>query len=401
MAGELNTDVLDDPASCRAAADWLGRASVGVKQVGDVAYQERGQSESFWQGAAGDACRAKLSEEGHDSDDAERLIAGVQQALLAFAREIDAVKTAIDGARKDASAAGLLVTPTAILPPGPAPTPLPDGPVQPSRQAQYNEAVQAYQSAMSAFTAKQQAFDRAQAAVNRARGNQTSAHQALDQAMIDPLAGIKRLKTYAAYVVGAGLGYVKSTQAAGSEMLKLADDINIHSDRMQAIADDPTLPEASRAAATRAASMSAAGAEETMKEYKIVTKPISKIPTSVRGMIEANPGAWIVEDGSAVLRVSKGALEGLPFVGTGVALASGAMNVALGEPPGQAAAETGASLAGAGVGGASGAASGALIGSVFPGPGTAVGGVIGGVVGGMIGAVSATQAVDEGMGVPG
>lgn len=398
MAGELNTDVLDDPASCRGAADWLGRAAAGVKQIGDTVYRERGESESFWQGEAGDACRARLSDEGHDSDEAERLITGVQQALLAFAREIDAVKAAMDTARQDASAAGLIVTPTAILPAGPAPTPVPDGPVAPDHQAQYDAAKQSYQSAKSAFTAKQQAFNRVQAAVNRARADQNNAHQALDKAVIDPLAGIKRLKTYGIFVVGKGLTYVKSMQGAANDLLRNADDIGTHANRMQAIADDPTLPEASRAAATQAASVSTQAAERAQADFEKVQGTIGKIPGPARTAIEWNPGN-LIKDGKGLLKLAKGAARGLPVVGTGIAIVSTAVDVGMGEPLGQATAETGAGIGGGIAGGMAGAELGAAIGSVFPGAGTAVGGVVGGIVGGIIGSMSGTKAVDQGMGV--
>ncbi len=60
MTGELNTEVLDDPASCRKAADWLGQIQPGVSQVGDEINNQRSASESFWQGTAGDECRLSL-----------------------------------------------------------------------------------------------------------------------------------------------------------------------------------------------------------------------------------------------------------------------------------------------------------------------------------------------------
>ena len=68
MAGELNTEVRDDPTACRAVADWLGQLAPGVSQLGDSVYRQRGESESFWEGTAGQACRSELTRQGEDGD---------------------------------------------------------------------------------------------------------------------------------------------------------------------------------------------------------------------------------------------------------------------------------------------------------------------------------------------
>lgn len=85
------------------------------------------------------------------------------------------------------------------------------------------------------------------------------------------------------------------------------------------------------------------------------------------------------------------AARGVPFVGTGLIVASGSADVAMGKPVGQVVAETGAGLGGGVVGGMAGAAIGSAI---FPGVGT----VVGGVVGGVIGSITATEGVGRAMG---
>jgi hypothetical protein len=290
MAGELNTDVVDDSASCRATAEWLQTAASEVKALGDEVYRERSDSEWFWQSEAGDACRLQLTDEGHDCDTSERLITEVEHALRTFAAEIDSVQEIMNAARQDAAASGLLVTPNAILPPGPAPAAPPPPLGQPKTpQHQHAADTHRYQTAVTAYDAKQDAFQRVQAEVKQARDSQKAAHQALEQAMIDPLAEIKTLKTWAVYIIGSGLTWVKSTNAAARELLEKSDDLRTHSNQMQAIAEDPNLPERSRIAATRSAAASTQGAEETMKEYDKVLGPARNIPEGVRSVIEANP----------------------------------------------------------------------------------------------------------------
>lgn len=402
MAGELPTDVLDDSESCRSAAKWLEQAISGVKQVGDTVYRQRGDSESFWTGDAGDACRTSLTDEGKDSDDAEQMIDGVRRALLGFADEIDSVKSEMNSARQDALSAGLIVTPNAILPPGPAPAapqPPPLGqPETPQEKAQHAAAARAYKTAVVAYDAKQSAFNRAQADVKQAQFKQYNAHQALDKAMIAPLAGIKSLKSYTVYVVGSGLGYIRATHNDAGKLLSKANDIETHANAMQAIADDPNLPEASRAAATRSASVSTDGAERTLAEYQKVMKPITNIPEPIQRGIAADPGNLIIEDGSKLLKLGKGVLKRLPYVGTIVSVGSAIGNIGLGESPGQAFGELAGGLAGAEAGGEIGAGIGAGIGSVIPGAGTAVGGVVGGVIGGIVGFAGDTSVADHLMG---
>lgn len=398
MAGELNTEVLDDPAACRATADGLERLKNGVQGTGDVAYRERGKSESFWQGTAADACRGELTDLGKDSDNLEDVVDTTKRALTVFADRIDTVRARMDQARHVASQGGLIVTAEAILPPGPAPGAAPQrpsGPISPQAEAQLSQHNDAHNAAMQAFQAKQAAFQEASATVIDARQQQEDAHRDLDNGMQDRLATIKKMKTYGMFVASNSLSIAKTRQTQANDFFEKAGKIENHSRRMLEIARDPASAGATRAAAERAAQASGAGSEVTRAQgvqYQL------KAPNWLRTGVEANPGNYI-EDGTALLKLGKGIARGMPFLGAGVTIASEAWDVSMGKNPGVAAAETGASIGGGAVGGMAGAEVGAAIGTLIcPGPATVVGGVVGGVAGGMIGGMSATQGVDQAMG---
>ena len=62
MSGELNTEVHDEPESCRRTADWLGRLQPEVARIGDAVHHQRSASQAFWEGTAGEACRRELGD---------------------------------------------------------------------------------------------------------------------------------------------------------------------------------------------------------------------------------------------------------------------------------------------------------------------------------------------------
>ncbi|MFC7343258.1 hypothetical protein [Saccharopolyspora griseoalba] len=390
MAGELNTEVRDDPASCRGMADWLSKLAPAVEELGDAVYRQRGESESFWEGTAGQACRAELTRQGKDGDTLEELITQVRRALLEFAGEVDSVRSQFDRARDVGRSGGLIVTATAILPPGPAPgpgpQPLPAGPVSPQAQAKHDAASQAHSSAVAAFERKRKAFEEASGIVERARNQQADAHVALDKAMKDPLEGVKKLKTYAMYAVGNGLSWIKTTQTTANDLLESHSEMKSATKTMQARAATMTGSPAMRELAEKAAARGAELSDDLKSQYTQVQRMNSAIPAKARNAIEQNPGN-LIKSGSTAAKVSKNVLRGMPYIGTGLTIASGGADVAMGKDPWNAAADTAASLGGSIAGGM---ATGAAVGSVFPGAGNVVGGVVGGVAGGLI----ATGVVD-------
>lgn len=384
MGGELNTEVRDDAAGCRALADWLREAASGIEQVADVLYRQRGESESFWQGVAGDACRIELTWQAEDGDKLEQLARDCERDLDGFAARIDAVRGRVDDARRTARESGLIVTPTAILPPAP-PNPAP----APS-------AGQGAQPAVDpAHEAQTRAFAAVSAMVADARRQQEEAHHDLDKAMQDPLATIKSLKTYTVYVVSNALNYLKTRQTMANDLFKDARQITEHGRRMQEIANDPTTPASSRASAEEVADKARKGADDT-RHLTQKTQP-NHLPDWARRGIEANPGNH-VPDGKGWIKLGRRFARGIPYLGAGVAVVSGGVDVGLGKNPGVTAAETGANLAGGAAGGMAGAEVGTAIGTIFPGTGNVIGGVVGGIAGGVIGSMSGMKGVDQAMG---
>lgn len=393
MAGELNTEVRSDPASCRATAAWLGRLSPGVDDAGNAIHGARSNSESCWQGPAAEAFRDSLSPMTKDADELAAIIDRVRQALETFADEIDTVRARLAQAREVAMAARLIVTPTAILPPGPEPDTAPVhpiGPMIPETEAVHAAAVRAHELAVSTYVAKVDAFAEASATVTEARSREADAHGALDAAMDQGGTDAQTLKSIGIGVVSAALGAIAGLQVAASDLFRTASRLKEHGARMQELAANPNGPISTRAAATRAARMAAEGEARTRAAAERLARPIHNIPEGIRQGIANSPGEYI-RDGRGWVGLGKNAARGVPFVGTGLIVGSGVADVAMGKPVGHAAAETGAGLGGAVVGGMAGAAIGSAI---FPGVGT----VIGGVAGGIIGSITASEGVGAAMG---
>lgn len=393
MAGELNTELTSDSASCRTTAAWLGRLSSGVHRAVNAIHRARTASESSWRGTAAEAFRSSLSALARDADGLVDITNRVQSALEAFADEIDTVRARLGQAREVAMAARLVVTPTAILPPGPGPgaEPAPPmGPMTPDARAGYVDTVHMYEMAAATYAAKVRAFDEASATVVDARLREAEAHRALDTAMDRSDTDLNGMKAIGTTIVGVALGVIAGLQTAVSDLLRKADKLRNHGTRMQALADEPKGSAAKRAAAIWAANAAAAGEARTRAEAHRLQGPIRAIPEGARLTIAHNPGEYI-RDGKGWVGLGKSAARGVPFVGTGVVVASGAADVAMGKPVDRVAVATGATLGGGAVGGMTGAAIGSFF---FPGVGT----VVGGVVGGVIGSVTAADGVGRVMG---
>jgi hypothetical protein len=388
---DIDTLVNGNAASCRQAADWLARAAAGVDANGSAVARAQAASESCWQGSAADGFRDQIGNLGTDADQLSASASTARQALDAFAADLDTVNARITQARSVASAAGLGVTPTTIEAPGAGPRRV-YGPI-PAPQA-----IEFYQ-AQAVYNGKLAAFSEARTTVTEARELESEAHTRLTAPMQDSTTTVQSLATIGSGLTGAGLTVVKEVQGAANEMYDKADDIAEHAQRMQQLAVDSELTDAGRAAAARAGQLASAGADETAAEAARMEKAVSKVPKGVRDIIAKDPGA-LLEDSSGLLKVGKGALKGIPYVGTGAALVFGGIEIADGSmTPGQAAAETGLSLAGGIAGGMAGMEIGSIAGSVVPIVGTAAGGIIGTVAGSIVGSLSGGKAGDQLTGV--
>lgn len=374
MSGELNTEVHDDPSSCRETADWLKRLQPGVCRVGDVVHRQRSASESFWQGTAGEACRVSLLGQGNDADELEKQLGQVKHALLAFAGVIDGVRSSMNDAREAAAAAKLILTPTAILPPEPVAESA--SPLAPQQHEAFTKALKGYGS-------KQEAFENVKGIVDAARSRQQEAHSALDKAMQDPLATLKTTKTWTMFVVGHGLGTVKGSFETANELFEKSDRWNAAAETIQARAEQK--PGSLRTLGMNAAETGKNRANDAAARATAASKFGGTVPTRLGQMISANPSRWIT-DGGAVTKAGSKFLRGVPFLGSGLSIASGIGDVALGKDPVEAGEDTAANIGGGAVGGWAGAAIGTAI---CPGVGT----VIGGVAGGITGSMAATEGV--------
>lgn len=392
MAGELNTEVLDDPGSCRTTAGWLGQVKPGVTHIGDTVYGQRAASEGFWQGTAGEAARQTLTYQGKDADTLEGLVGQVKTALETFANQIDTVNSRMQQARQVAREGKLIVTPAAILPPGPAPKGsgtdnLPPGPM--GQQVEAHQGGQGNQAAIAAHEAKKRAFQEASSTVQSARTMQDDAHRALDTAMKDPLAAVKTTKTYAMFVVGQGLNTIKGSTDAAGDFFQKANQWNADASTIQARADKYTgsVRERFNTAADsykKVASTNAAYADDAKK----MGGPLS---SKTRAVVSAD-ASGLIKGTSRVAKVGSGLVRGVPAVGTTLTIGSAVSDVAMGKNPWEATEDTAANLGGGAVGGYLGGMVGTAI---CPGVGTVIGGVVGGAIGSWAASWGANAATGE------
>jgi uncharacterized protein YukE len=383
----IDTVVNGNSASCRRTADWLGKAVSGVDANGSALANAQSSSESCWQGSAADGFRGHVGRLAVDADTLSEAAGTVQQNLNAFAADLDTVNARMDLARSVAAAAGLTVTPTVIEPPGPVPRRV-YGPVPAPLATEFYRTQATYNTQLVAF-------HEASATVTEARRLEAGAHARLTAPMRDSTTTVQNMTSIGSNVTGAALGIIKETQGAANELYEHADRIAEHAQRMEQLALDTELTEAGRAAAARAGQLAGAGAAQTSLEAAAIEKAVNKVPAGVRDAIARDPGA-LLEDSSGLLKIGKGVLKGVPYVGTGATILFGGLEVLDGSrTPLQATAETGLGLAGGIVGGLDGAVVGSTIGSVVPIVGTTAGGVIGAITGSIIGSLSGGKAGDQ------
>lgn len=384
---DINTVVNGNSASCRQAANWLGRAGSGIDAAISAGSSAASSSESCWQGTAADGFRNHLGQVGWDSMTLSETVTSTQQALNAFAADLDTVNARVTQARSVASAAGLTVTPTTIEAPGSAPA-HPIGPV-------VGQEAAAFYQAQAAYNTKVSAFNEARTTVSDARALETRAHATLTGPMRDASSTTQNLVTISSIASGAGLGILSGAQGAANDLYNEAAAISSHAQRMEQLAVDSELTDAGRAAAARAGMLAYAGAAETSTQAAKIENAVGKVPAPIRNFIAKNPGA-LAEDSSGLLKLGNGVLKNLPYVGTGATILFGGLEVLDGsKTPLQATAETGLSIAGGAAGAMAGAELGAVAGSVVPFIGTAAGGIIGGITGGLIGSLAGGKAGDE------
>ncbi|MGJ7909170.1 hypothetical protein ACOQFL_22140 [Actinopolyspora sp. H202] len=360
MAGELDTEVLDESATCRDTADWLGKLGTGTGEVIDVVSEQRGASESFWTGTAADAARGELGRRSKQAQDLEEALGKVESALRAFADDMETVDSRMAAARGVARQAGLVINGTKILPPKPSPAGEPGQPSAPGEAADK----------------RQRAFEEAGDIVVDAREKQEKAHRELESAMKDPNETFNTVKTHVTRSLTGGLTAIKTSTESAAALFEQADAFDDKAREMRNLAK--AADHSSDAAKARVAAMQYGAKSKVADVRGAKTGGLAKKFGGASDLVAADASKY-VKSGSRIAKGTGSVLRGVPYVGTALTLGSEGIDVATGtDTAGEAAMDAGASLGGAAVGGAAGAAIGSAI---FPGVGTVVGGAVGSMAG--------------------
>ncbi|MHA6802796.1 hypothetical protein [Salinifilum ghardaiensis] len=369
MAGELDTEVLDKPDTCRRTAEWLGKLAGGVTEVADAVSQQRSGSEGFWRGTAADAARGELGKHAKNADELEGGINKVKTALEVFADEIDTVKRRMADARSTARDAGLVINGRQILPPKPGSSDPAGQPSGPSGAAEK----------------QQKAFEAAGETVADARNKQEEAHRKLEGQLKNPYETFNTVKTHVMRSVTGGLTAIKTSSDSASALFQEARTLRGQAVEMDKLAK--TADHSSDAAKAKVAAMQTRAQATVANARGERTGRLAKKAGRFSDVAAADASKY-VEGGSKVAKGTRSVLRGLPYAGTAMTLTSEAIDYGTGtDTAGEAAMDAGASLGGAAVGGAAGAAVGSAI---CPGLGT----VIGGAAGSMLGDFLATTGED-------
>ncbi|GAB3692624.1 hypothetical protein [Saccharopolyspora tripterygii] len=244
MPDSLNTVVESDAESCRTAARWIRQLYTGVHDLGTGLHKAESESESVWEGRAGDAFRALVSSNGGDADQTAEFLNRLRIALESFADSITTVVARINQARGVAQEGGLVVTPTTIEEP-----PKPNIPLYspaPGARSENRERSPEDQQVLAEFQALVDAWNEVKVTVDDARSTEQKAHETLT-------ASLKMMKDFTSYLVPQGWAWAPVTTGAYSGPYVTARDLTAAASTAQAKADgalavlmDPGLSPADR-----------------------------------------------------------------------------------------------------------------------------------------------------------
>lgn len=173
------TWIAGNPDSIRTTATWL-RISLQSRlyDSGTGVYRARTDAEAGWQGETSDAFQARMTAGGRGIDALAEDVGTLSHSFDTYADALHTAQAGMHRARDIAAQAGLLLTPTTILEPGPAPAPAPasalpiDGSSASQMLAAYNQTVQAdldYATKSAAYRAAREEADRASSILDQAR----------------------------------------------------------------------------------------------------------------------------------------------------------------------------------------------------------------------------------------
>ncbi|MFD1811796.1 WXG100 family type VII secretion target [Rhodococcus gannanensis] len=113
----IDTSIDGDPASIRAAADWLRALATEVGAAADGLYRARNLAEAGWDGDASDGFCSRVSSTASKADELVSAIGAQAQAFDDVAAGIERAQEDMRATREAASAAGLAVADYVIAEP--------------------------------------------------------------------------------------------------------------------------------------------------------------------------------------------------------------------------------------------------------------------------------------------
>jgi hypothetical protein len=379
-APPLSIEVRGNSATCRGCARWLTTVASAVDHVGTQLYQSRSESETGWQGSAGDAFRDNVGKVARDTDELSQRATSVSQALVTFADSLDSIKRQVANLRGMATSVGLMVTDVVIMPPGPEPG---GAPVMPSNGAdpgagqQYQQQQAAYEVAYGAWQSKVQAFQEASTTMAQLREREAEAHQTLAGVLKNPMF----IDKYGLTILAKAESTISTAHTVVNQNIEQLkgklDDIDAQLTKTQGAMRSAAAGERQAATAEAVALQSARGnAAEALADMQ----QVGKATRAMGGRVTTASAADFIEGASTVGKIARPVAEKLPYVGVGLTALSAGADIAQGKPAAKeiekGVGDTAASIA-----------AGAAV-------GTCVGGPVGTVVGAAAGLV-ASYGVDN------
>jgi uncharacterized protein YukE len=369
----LNIEVKADTAGLRDLASWFGTGAESMHNAGTAAIGARTSSEQDWGGASGAAFQGVMSRTSTGIDDVSADMTSAQTTVSTFADDMDTVKSRMGQARDVASAAGLVVTDTEIMEPGPpppGPQPLPtDGSATPEQQ----QANTAAQSAVAAHEAQVAAYNQAAQIVTEARGKENAA--------LNLLAKVgNELVAKAPFTISdIATGLAGETLKRTSKFRALAATYGRYADRaLQAALRTPVTSPAFTTAAQRHAQFFTKQAEALDEATRTLpARALDQLPNWAKGALTTSVEDFAFRGGSTAANVGRAVLGKIPILGIAITAASTGYDISQGKNAVQSVVSGVSSLA-------AGAATGAAAGAAFGGP---VGVVVGAGVGFAVGFV--------------
>jgi uncharacterized protein YukE len=328
----LDLKVDGDVDSVRGTADGMSSLGNALDDAGAGFGQASAESESLWQGTAGDAFRSRIGTARQAATQAVAATRRMSSALHVFADRMATVKAEVARAKSIAEGAGLQVGGDTIQPPKPPPAPpaacyTPQGAAEVARQ----------QAAAEAKYRKQvKAFQQAEKILTQARKDEQNAHQDVGKAADEEKSVLEDLNEHKFWLLG---GVTVGAVATGLEQRvtwqQTMEQLGLEYDRLRtdaAAATDPILRTSLSEAAQDTLDRASRAADATVDNARIglgadpasgAGKLLDHLPAGLAGV----QGVWDVTHaqgtkGKVIAGASDAAAygvgEGVTAIGSGV-----------------------------------------------------------------------------------